>query len=474
MLTVLLVLLATILGLQSVHAEPLNAIVGDASWHATHLGDPDHAPEVERIRTHLRWVADRLEATDVSHLSTDARHRRRSALRHLRTYAAAGRFPRRTHDGFPGRRPRFIDDRGVHCAVGELIRHSGHPELARTIRDRWEYAYVLEIDHPPLARWAQRHGFTATELATIQPGYSSPPTKRSVRHDIERLQELLVLSCERDADKPRRITIDVKVDRHGEVSAGLHGSPSPYGRCIGETLHEHSTWGRGAWDRTPTAFRTKVRLELERPSDIVRRRIDELHLFDTPCVPRPGPLAREATFRFLVDDRGTQVTVHTSPPNPEVAACLEQYARDRLHGIPPGPWKVRARRASPLRPEVTADQLGQSLPGWVRRAGVLCHDLGAPEVTRVRLTTVIDARAPTILLEGGTSDFRTCMETHLQQRFRQTHTVAYPIAPGEGVTLFRIDDAVTVELDVPLETPEAAEAREQRAQREIEDPPWDP
>src|SRR5688500_767163 len=146
-------------------ADPINAVIGDVSW--TH-GDPDRAGEATRIATHLRYVANRLRMRDGGAL-------RATLLDALDEYIARGEFPRRTDDPYAGRRPRFIDDRGVHCAVGYLIARSGHAELARSIDAEHEYAHVAEIDSPALHAWASAHGFTLAELAMIQPGYG-PPT----------------------------------------------------------------------------------------------------------------------------------------------------------------------------------------------------------------------------------------------------------------------------------------------------------
>src|SRR5262245_28942152 len=71
---------------------------------------------------------------------------------------------------FPGRRPRFADgDRW--CAVGALIVADGHQALARSIADRFEYSYLSDIHDPALDAWIAQSGFTARELATIQPSY---------------------------------------------------------------------------------------------------------------------------------------------------------------------------------------------------------------------------------------------------------------------------------------------------------------
>lgn len=110
---------------------------------------------------------------------------REAALDELERYIARGEFPRRTDDTFAGRRPRFIDDRGVHCAVGHLIAASGEAELARAINATHEYDYVRDIDEPALVAWAKRAGFTLDELAMIQPTYGEMPI------DAHRAQELI-------------------------------------------------------------------------------------------------------------------------------------------------------------------------------------------------------------------------------------------------------------------------------------------
>ena len=163
----------------------INAVIGDESWTALE-GSPSSSDEVARIRTHLLFVHDRLREADTSYLTVDQRQRRARALDDLGEYAEAGVFPQRApDDGYLGRRPRFIDDRGVHCAVGELIRRSGEPQLAQSIDDRWEYAFVEEIHSPRLAAWSEAHGFDARELAMIQPMYApTDPTERFIYNFI--------------------------------------------------------------------------------------------------------------------------------------------------------------------------------------------------------------------------------------------------------------------------------------------------
>src|SRR4051812_44805745 len=88
------------------------------------LAAPASADEQARIRGHLTAVHDLLVLRETSTLTTAQRTRRAAALADLARYAARGEFPRRTGDRYIGIRPRFIDDRGVHCAVGRLIADS--------------------------------------------------------------------------------------------------------------------------------------------------------------------------------------------------------------------------------------------------------------------------------------------------------------------------------------------------------------
>ena len=108
-------------------ADPMNAVIGDR-------GVPvDTTDETSRIRSHLSFVLHALREAHVD-LGEARRARRAAALGELERYIARGVFPRRMNDAYGERRPRFIDDRGVHCAVADLVAASGAAELARTIK----------------------------------------------------------------------------------------------------------------------------------------------------------------------------------------------------------------------------------------------------------------------------------------------------------------------------------------------------
>ena len=69
----------------------------------------------------------------------------------------------------------FIDDYGTACAVGYLIIHSEYKDLSYQIARENNYAYVKDLlVYDDLIAWASEAGFTADELAWIQPGYWEP------------------------------------------------------------------------------------------------------------------------------------------------------------------------------------------------------------------------------------------------------------------------------------------------------------
>lgn len=129
--------------------------------------------EEQRIATHLQLVREHLAGHLPEGLGPAQVEQRMSLLQELERYAEAGRFPR--NYVVPERNPVFIDPYGTPCAVGYLMIASGHAELAQRIDREMELAYVLDMDWPEIADWAAAHGFTAPELAWIQPGYPPEP-----------------------------------------------------------------------------------------------------------------------------------------------------------------------------------------------------------------------------------------------------------------------------------------------------------
>jgi hypothetical protein len=122
-----------------------------------------------RIRAHLERVERELWARDTSSLAPGARLARARALDALHAYSERGVFPRNTRH--PGERmPYFIDDEGRACAMAHLIRASGSPVLAETVRIRENNARVAAMT-TDLGPWLEENGLTAEEAARIQPTY---------------------------------------------------------------------------------------------------------------------------------------------------------------------------------------------------------------------------------------------------------------------------------------------------------------
>lgn len=184
--------------------DGVNAVAGDRSWIERNGARPGPlASEDERIATHLAWIEARLRAAPIDHLGVTQRRARLALLDELRAYTVARVFPRR-HDGVPGRRPRFVDTEGRHCAVAHLVRVSAGPRLVRLVLAAHADDYVPDMRVPALAAWADRSGFTIAELALIQPTYDDGtgpemPPEESYRERAARRR--------REAREPRDLTV---------------------------------------------------------------------------------------------------------------------------------------------------------------------------------------------------------------------------------------------------------------------------
>lgn len=119
----------------------------------------------EKIRAHLEATERRLrEAVEPS-------AQRLQTLDRLHAYWVRGQFP--ANRTMRGQVPVFIDERGVACAVAQLIIDSGQRELAQRVRATDNHGYLLEMKVPGLDTWIAGSGLTAEELASIQPSYGS-------------------------------------------------------------------------------------------------------------------------------------------------------------------------------------------------------------------------------------------------------------------------------------------------------------
>ena len=127
--------------------------------------------DIERIKTHLLMVEQVLRQADITTLNKQQIVNRQQCLSILHQYAMAAEFPRNLyHDS---RSPYFIDDRQVACAVGFLMIKTGFAAIAQQISRENNYAYLCELlVYPQVQAWAANYGFSADELALIQPSYA--------------------------------------------------------------------------------------------------------------------------------------------------------------------------------------------------------------------------------------------------------------------------------------------------------------
>lgn len=125
--------------------------------------------DTRRIQAHLYQVEKLLRSKPTDGLTKAEKQKRLHLLEVLHGYADAAMFPK-NYD-FDHRIPYFIDAHNTACAVGYLIIADGHQELADMIRAKGNYQYLLDMNYPELTAWVATSGFTAEELALIQPGY---------------------------------------------------------------------------------------------------------------------------------------------------------------------------------------------------------------------------------------------------------------------------------------------------------------
>jgi len=127
------------------------------------------ASDLDAIQTHLFLVCESLLKNTPDNLKQNQLTERLRLIDVLYEYAEKKVFPTNLyHDT---RTPYFVDDFGVHCAVGHLLAHSGYQDMVRKIQTHENYAYIEEITTSGLAEWAYEHGFEIDELKWIQPAY---------------------------------------------------------------------------------------------------------------------------------------------------------------------------------------------------------------------------------------------------------------------------------------------------------------
>ena len=429
----------------SASADPINAVIGDASWTS---GDPDTGGELERIEAHLTFVRARLARTDTAGLSTVQRARRAAALDALGRYIERGVFPRRTADAFAGRRPRFIDDRGVHCAVAQLIADSGHPALARALAVRFEYAYVPDIAaaSEELRGWAADHGFTVTELAMIQPGYSSPPTRESTKREIEDAKDRITIACAALHPAQTKVKLQVRGNNRGVVAV-MAPENTGFAKCVAREAAEVSQ-DRGAWDTEPRPFAYDLTVVLASPQDLFAKAVGEIGQ-SSSCVPRPGEIPREATIRGTSTKDGLTVTVQTAPRNEEAEACLVEKATQNWRFFAKGVWSLTATVTVPVTSELAAG-VKQNLSYWASNAAAKCRQAGMAGLAMIEVRAKPGDEDFTITANIPNETFLTCVRDELRAKLRAQYAVPRKLPDGTYERYFRIDANVSASATAKL------------------------
>ena len=380
---------ASMLVLWSVaHAGPgINAILGDTSWYATH-GDRPIGTEIQRIQTHLLYVERTLRRS----AKPDPDRKREFVLDALAAYRVAGRFPRRGVDGYGDRRPQFIDDRGVPCAVGALLIATGYETLAHRIDEEYEFDYLLDIDDPELADWADQHGMTLEELAMIQPGYSAPPTRKSTESALRRMADAVALECARNYPPESMIRLHVTGDSYGQAS--VKGSnQTEFQRCVLKGLGGVEPGG-DAYDGPVIPYRFSLRLPLASPQAQLAQQVAELYLSpaNTGCPATNAPPRRAQVDAKARNDE-LQVEVKTSPRDAALERCLADYVTRQIERFGNGRWDLHTAQSVPLPPLVQADDAAMRLGRSANVAMVQCQS-SAPRFTTVQLMDSLNG-APT-------------------------------------------------------------------------------
>jgi len=307
----------------------VNAIAGNLSWRERYGREPtgaDDADERARLQTHLRWVRAELEARDVSHLPPELRARRERLLAALERYTEKAEFPHNEH--VAGRRPRFIDDAGRICAVGFLIEADRGRALALSVDEQNEYSYLLDMRHDALAAWVSTSGFSARELAMVQPSYNFrpgdgigpvEPPPPPARLTAAELQATLIGSAARvracaddDATPPQRVHVRLRHSRSTGLRARVRSTPRrrAFERCVeGAVVDRILTLHRGPPATPIRAVRSfQVRVPTRPAAALVhavRALIDaRLPYLQTCMAPETRERRGSATLRVRVDAEG--------------------------------------------------------------------------------------------------------------------------------------------------------------------------
>lgn len=346
------------------------------------------ADEVDRVRAHLRAARVLLDSRDLSTLTQLQRERRSVAIAVLDRYIERGVFPRRTADIYDALRPRFIDDRGVHCAVGEMIAKTGFSELARRINAQYEYAFVRDIHSAELLKWAERYGFTVDELAAIQPSYSKPAPSDPDWPELRAHVNDLTLRCIGEGAPPKQVELTARISR-GRTRISTAASDE-FSRCFAAAAE--------TFIKTP---QFPVSMSFSIPA---LDRLMQLRLKPGDCMPRSGALPREATIDFA------NGSVATEPKNAEVDACLVAQLERTTE---PFRRRVKVLAHIVIPPKTTSHVVERVLFDRAPGAAWKCVAHGDPKQINFVVRAKQGDRGFEISLPGANATFSACVRAEL-------------------------------------------------------------
>ncbi len=320
--------------------DTVNPVIGDISWHHAYGDSPGpQVDEKERVRTHLRYALARLRHGDSAELAPAVRARREAALDALGRYVQRGEFPQRTDDSLSGRRPRFIDDEGTHCAVAHMIAASGESELTQSLQRSYEYSYVQEMNSPELGRWAAHNGLSVDELAMVQPTYPRHWGYRKIKRQVAAVRFDYTLDCARRHRPVRAIRLNVG-GLNGRVHVGTDATDE-FSKCFVKRLQKLQIVPAEA-DAKRT-YRFSWELWMATPQSLLEPLLQRLALDPTTtgCGPKQKTPPTEVKFEVESNDKAFEVRVKCSPANDELDRCLERHVHRQLQHLGTGPQEVR-------------------------------------------------------------------------------------------------------------------------------------
>ncbi|MES2779282.1 MAG: T9SS type A sorting domain-containing protein [Bacteroidota bacterium] len=138
--------------------------------------------ETNLIQLHLKLVEQVLRNRSTAGLSFAQKRARLQNLNNLHQYWTRNVYP--VNNKVAWRNPVFIDDYNTFCAVGYLIKTSGHEQLARKISATQNLSFIKTIKAEGLNEWIVQSGLTLDELAWIQPAYMATNHSRGLSKGV--------------------------------------------------------------------------------------------------------------------------------------------------------------------------------------------------------------------------------------------------------------------------------------------------